>query len=138
MLHAAFASLSASNPQAGQECSRTHTGLSVETATLDDPLNPGTLAVELSDGVGSTSTARIDSRWSLSGNDAAHCTDDRDRGFRFDCHTKPDAPSRHVHPPPAAPSRPVGSSCIIVSEVGLVTRAILQRWQYGYTHETFE
>jgi len=32
MFHAAaFASLSASNPQAGQECSRTHNGLSVET-----------------------------------------------------------------------------------------------------------
>src|SRR6056297_81241 len=31
MFHAAFASLSASNPQAGQECSRTHSGFSVET-----------------------------------------------------------------------------------------------------------
>ena len=31
MFHAAFASLSASNPQAGQECSRTHNGFSVET-----------------------------------------------------------------------------------------------------------
>ena len=31
MFHAAFASLFASNPQAGQECSRTHNGFSVET-----------------------------------------------------------------------------------------------------------
>ena len=31
MFHAAFASLSASNPQAGQACSRTQSGLSVET-----------------------------------------------------------------------------------------------------------
>src|SRR6056297_531468 len=31
MFHAAFASLSASRPQAGQECSRTHSGFSVET-----------------------------------------------------------------------------------------------------------
>jgi len=31
MFHAAFASLSASNPQAGQKCSRTHNGFSVET-----------------------------------------------------------------------------------------------------------
>jgi len=31
MFHAAFASLSASNPQAGQECSRTHNGFSAET-----------------------------------------------------------------------------------------------------------
>src|SRR6056297_544781 len=31
IFHAAFASLSASNPHAGQECSRTHNGLSVLT-----------------------------------------------------------------------------------------------------------
>ena len=31
MFHAAFASLSASKPQAGQECSRTHSGFSVST-----------------------------------------------------------------------------------------------------------
>ena len=110
----------------------------VETATLDDPLNPQTLAVELSDAVGAASTARIDIRWSLSGNYAAHYTDDQDRDFRFDCHPKPDAPRRHVHPPPDAPSRPVEPSCITVSEVGLVTRAILQRWRYAYTNGTFE
>ena len=31
IFHAAFASLSDSNPQTGHECSRTHSGLSVET-----------------------------------------------------------------------------------------------------------
>lgn len=110
----------------------------VQTASLDDPLNPQTLSVELSDGVGAASTARIDVRWSLTGNYAAHYTDDRDRNFRFDCHPKPDAPRRHFHPPPNAPGRPVEPSCIAVSEIGLVTRAILQRWRYAYTHETFE
>ncbi len=110
----------------------------VQTASLDDPLNPQTLSIELSDGVGTASTTRIDVRWSLTGNYAAHYTDDRDRNFRFDCHPKPDAPRRHFHPPPDAPSRPVESSCIAVSAVALVTRAILQRWRYAYTHETFE
>jgi hypothetical protein len=110
----------------------------VETATLDDPLNPQTLSVELSDGVGSATTARIDIRWSLSGNYAAHYTDDQNRDFRFDCHPKPDAPRRHFHPPPDAPSRPVEPSCITVSEVALVTRASLQRWRYAYTNGTFE
>ena len=110
----------------------------VQAASVDDPLNPQTLSVELSDGVGAASTARIDIRWSLTGNYAAHYTDDRSRDFRFDCHTKPDAPSRHFHPPPDAPSRPVTPSCITVSEIALVTRAILQRWRYAYTHETFE
>ncbi|SEH63774.1 hypothetical protein SAMN05192561_11724 [Halopenitus malekzadehii] len=109
----------------------------VRTAALDDPLNPQTLSVELSDGVGDATAARIDIRWSLTGNYAAHYTDDADRDFRFDCHPKPDAPRRHFHPPPAALSRPVEGSCIAVSEAGLVTRAILQRWRYAYTNETF-
>lgn len=33
----------------------------VETTSLDDPLNPQTLSVELSDGVGAASTARVTS-----------------------------------------------------------------------------
>ena len=110
----------------------------VQTASLDDPLNPQTLSVELSDGVGAAASARIDVRWSLAGNYAAHYTDDRDQNFRFDCHPKPEAPKRHFHPPPYAPSRPVEASCITVAPAALVTRAILQRWRYAYTHETFE
>ncbi len=110
----------------------------VEEALLDDALNPQTLLVELSDGVGAASTARIDIRWSLTGNYAAHYTDDQGRNFRFDCHPKPDAPTRHFHPPPDAPSRPVEPSCITVREASLVTRAILQRWRYAYTNDTFE
>lgn len=110
----------------------------VETASLDDPLNPQTLSVELSDGVGDASTARLDVRWSLTGNYAVHYTDGRNRNFRFDCHPKPDAPTRHFHPPPDAPSRPVEPSCITVSEVALVTRAVLQRWRYAYDRETLD
>jgi len=110
----------------------------VQTATLDAPLNPQTLSIDLSDGVGDAATARIDIRWSLTGNYAAHYTDDLDRNFRFDCHPKPDAPRRHFHQPPDAPSRPVVPSCITVSEVGLVTRAILQRWRYAYANDTFD
>ena len=110
----------------------------VEAAALDDPLNPQMLSADLADGVGEAATARIDVRWSLTGNYAAHYTDDQEQNFRFDCHLKPDAPRRHFHPPPDAPSRPVEPSCITVSEVDLVTRAILQRWRYAYTHGTFE
>jgi len=110
----------------------------VEGASLDDLLNPQTLSVELSDGIGKASTARIDIRWSLSENYAAHYTDDLERDFRFDCHPKPDAPKRHFHPPPDAPSRPVELSCITVREAALVTRAILQRWRYAHNHETFD
>ena len=34
----------------------------VQAASVDDPLNPQTLSVELSDGVGAASAARIDVR----------------------------------------------------------------------------
>ena len=110
----------------------------VHTTSLDDPLNPQVLSLELSDGIGAATTARIDVRWSLTGNYGAHYTDDRERNFRFDCHPKPDAPRQHFHPPPDAPSRPVKPSCITVSEVALVTRALLQRWRYAYNNGTFD
>lgn len=110
----------------------------VEKASLDDPLDPQTLSITLSDGVRDASAARIDVRWSLTGNYAAHYSDDCDRNFRFDCHPKPDAPGRHFHPPPNASSRPVDPSCIAVSELSLVARAVLQRWRHAYENDTFE
>lgn len=110
----------------------------VETTSLDDPLDPQTLSVALSDGIGDATTARIDVRWSLVDNYAVHYTDDCDRNFRFDCHPKPDAPRRHFHLPPDAPSRPVDPSCITVPELSLVARAVIQRWRYAYNQGTFE
>jgi len=110
----------------------------VETAALDDPLNPQTLSVDLDDGIGAASTARFDVRWSLSDNYAFHYTDARDRDFRFDCHPKPDAPTRHFHAPPEAASRPVEPSCITVTEVSLVTRAVVQLWRDAYERGSFD
>jgi hypothetical protein len=110
----------------------------VETAELDDPLNPQTLAVDFSDGIRDASSSRIDIRWSLRGNYSAHYTDNQDRNFRFDCHPKPNAPRRHFHPPPDAPTHPVEASCIGAHELSVVTRAILKRWRYAYTNDTFE
>lgn len=104
----------------------------VADASLDDPLDPRTLSVDLSDAVGEASSARIDVRWSLDGNYVFHYTDDRGRDFRFDRHPKPDAPRRHFHPPPDAPSRPVEPSCIAVTELELVARAVLKRWRHAY------
>lgn len=108
----------------------------VETASLDDPLNPQTLSVALADGIGVASTARFDVRWSLSDNYAFHYTDARDRDLRFDCHPKPDAPTRHFHAPPEAASRPVEPSCITVTEASLVTRAVVQLWRNAYDRES--
>lgn len=110
----------------------------VESAALDDPLNPQTLSVELADGVGDADHARMDVRWSITDNYAAHYTDSRGRNYRFDCHPKPDAPRRHFHTPPDAPTRPVEKSCISVSEIELATRAVLGRWRAAYDAGEFE
>lgn len=110
----------------------------VGAASLDNPLNPQMLSIEIADGVGTASSARIDVRWSLTGNYAFQYSDGQDRHLRFDRHPKPDGPTRHFHPPPDAPSRPVDRSCITLSELPLVTRAVLQRWRYAYETESFE
>lgn len=110
----------------------------VAATSLDDPLNPQMLSIEIADGVGTASSARIDVRWSLTGNYAFHYTDDQGQDFRFDRHPKPDAPTQHFHPPPDAPSRPVDPSCITVSALPLVTRAVLQRWRFVYETGSFE
>lgn len=110
----------------------------VSTAALDDTMNPTCLSVEFSDGIGEATAARIDVRWSLHGNYVFHYSDDAGVNFRFDCHPKPYAPERHFHPPPDAPSRPVEPSCITVSSVGLVTRAVLKQWRYAYDRGVFD
>jgi hypothetical protein len=110
----------------------------VESATIDDPLNPQTLVVELTDGVGDATTARIDVRWSVTGNYAFHYTDGEERDLRFDCHPKPDAPRRHFHSPPDAPRTPVERSCIEVHEVELVARAVLKQWRTAYERGAFD
>lgn len=110
----------------------------VDAAAFDDPLNPTSLTLELADGVGEASTARFDVRWSGTDNYAFHYTDSADHDFRFDCHPKPDAPTRHFHPPPAADSRPVEPSCITVTELPLVTRAVAQCWRYAYDGGVFD
>jgi len=109
----------------------------VAHAAVDDPVNPQTLSIEFSDGIGDATTARFDVRWSVTGHYAFHHTDDAKQNFRFDRHPKPDAPTRHVHPPPDAPSRPVEQSCISVTEIALVTRAVLQRWRDAYDRGAF-
>lgn len=101
----------------------------VAAASFDDPLNPQTLAIELSDGVGDASSARFDVRWSVTDNYAFHYTDNCGRDFRFDRHRKPGSPTRHYHLPPDAPSRPVEPSCIGVLELPLVARAVMKRWR---------
>ncbi|WP_311172577.1 hypothetical protein [Halobellus ordinarius] len=108
----------------------------VVEAELDDPLNPQTLSIEFADGINDATAARFDVRWSVTGHYAFHYTDNDSRDFRFDCHPKPDAPTRHFHTPPDAPTHPVEPSCIEVTELPIVAQAVLDRWRAAYEEGT--
>jgi hypothetical protein len=110
----------------------------VDEAELDDPLDPQTLSIAFTDGVGDATAGRFDVRWSVTGHYAFHYTDDNGRDFRFDCHPKPDAPTRHFRPPPEAATRPVETSCIEVTELPTVTRAVVERWRDAYEGGTLQ
>lgn len=102
-----------------------------------DPVDPTELTLVLADGIGSADSARLDVRWTTSGDYNVHYTDPVGRNLRWDVHPH-DFPrptdDRHFHPPPDASNAPddVESSCIEVSEVILVTRAVHDLWRSAY------
>lgn len=110
----------------------------VESATLDDPFDPTVLTVAFTDGIGTADSARFDVKWSLNDNYTFHYTDEAGIDFRFDRHPKPDAPRAHFHRPPDAASEAVEPSCITVTEVTLVARAVLKLWRDAYDGETVD
>ena len=109
----------------------------LSSGSLDDPVSPGELRLQLDDGIGEATTATITVRWSVRGDYTVHYSDDTDRNLRWDRHpheyTAP-AGDGHFHPPPDASSddEDVEASCIRVTELVLVARAIHQLWRAGY------
>lgn len=107
------------------------------TGTLADFLDPDSLRLSLDDGIGEASSARFDVVWTIQGDYAVHYTDDADLNLRWDSHPHayPGAPSdRHFHPPPDASNaaRAVEKSCIEVTEIVLVARAVHSLWRDAY------
>ena len=86
-------------------------GLVIE-AGFDSLLDPTELVVRLDDGIGDADSCRFDIRWYQTGYYNFHHTDEQDVNFRFDYHPKPDAPKKHFHNPPGAPSEHPQHSCI--------------------------
>lgn len=113
------------------------------TGEVDDPIDPTTLTVSLADGIGSASSARLDVRWTTIQDYNVHYTDSDGRNLRWDVHPhdfpRP-ADDHHFHPPPNASSAPddVATSCIEVSEVLLVARAVHTLWRVAYDRGGFE
>ena len=109
---------------------------------FDDVVNPQTLALHLSDGVGSAEKARIDVRWSTTDDYNIHYTDTAGVDLRWDRHPHqypaPPADS-HFHPPPDAITDPsnVESSCIDENRVDVVARAVHKLWRTMYEECSF-
>jgi hypothetical protein len=110
---------------------------------LDDSINPQTLEVHLSDGVGTAETARIDVRWSTTDDYNVHYTDSAGTNLRWDLHPHEyPAPSddSHFHPPPDASTDPddVEASCLNQTRVDIVARAAHKLWRRVYDQDSFE
>jgi len=111
--------------------------------SLDDPVSPSELRLRLDDGIGEAANATITVRWSVQDDYNVHYSDDVDRNLRWDVHPHEytDPTDRgHYHPPPKASSDDddVESSCIRVSELSLVVRAVQQLWRVGYDNATVD
>lgn len=106
------------------------------TATgYDDVTNPSELRVELSDGIGEATRARIDIQWSDLGYYSFHYTDDSEVNWRFDHHPNPHSAEKHFHPPPMASTPEAEPSCIEVETPELVARAVYELWRLAYEED---
>jgi len=105
--------------------------------SVDDPVSPSEVRLRLDDGIGEAASATITVRWSVQSDYNVHYSDDVGRNLRSDVHpheyTEPDGDA-HYHPPPNASSDDddVDASCIRVTELVLVARAVHQLWRVGY------
>jgi hypothetical protein len=113
------------------------------SGSLDDPLSPSELRLQLGDGIGEASAATITVRWSVHDDYNVHYSDETGRNLRWDVHpheyTAP-AGDAHYHPPPDASSDndDVEASCLSVTELVLVARAVHQLWRAGYDSGTVD
>jgi hypothetical protein len=111
------------------------------SGSLDDSVSPSELCLQLDDGIGEATIATITVRWTVRHDYNVHYSDDRN--LRWDVHpheyTAPNGDA-HYHPPPNASSDDddVEASCIGVTEIVLVTRAVHQLWRAGYENGTVD
>ena len=113
--------------------------------TLDDYLNPTTVEVQLQDGLGDATAARIDIQWTTTSDYKFHYTDTEDVNVRWGKHPHDGdyihaSGLEHYHPPPDASSNPdeVEESCIKQSLEVLVTRAVFRVWRTAYHRDSLD
>lgn len=108
-------------------------------ATLDDFVNPSVVEVRLEDGLFGAESARLDVRWTTTGDYKFHNADAEGQNFRWGNHPHggdyvhvPE--TEHFHPPPDASSDPetVEASCIEQWSPKLVTLAVIKLCRAAY------
>ncbi|MDB9252893.1 hypothetical protein [Halorubrum ezzemoulense] len=98
----------------------------VDSAAIDDPVNPTELVVAFSSGL--DTAGRMEITWWKRGAYRYHYTEPDGIDFRFDNHPKANTPDAHFHPPPdAGTAEPsfLGEE----TQVQVVTRAVISRWR---------
>ncbi|MFC3959074.1 hypothetical protein [Halovivax cerinus] len=101
----------------------------VDSTAFDDQIAPTELEIHLTDGIGRADAARLDVQWSELDMYSFHYVDNRDVNWRFDRHPNAHSPEIHFHPPDGSIAEP---SCIEVTEVSLVARAVHALWRAAY------
>jgi hypothetical protein len=104
----------------------------VDETGYDDVVAPTELQIRLSDGLGDADRARLDTQWSELGMYSFHYVDGDDVNWRFDRHPNTHSPEVHFRSPPEAATADAEPSCIDVTEVSLVTRAVHTMWRAAY------
>ena len=94
--------------------------------------------IKLSDGLRDAETARFDVQWSELGMYSFHYVDSAGVNWRFDLHPNTHSPEAHFHPPPDAATTTAKPSCIDVTEVSLVTRAVHKMWRAAYEDDELD
>jgi hypothetical protein len=113
------------------------------SGSLDNPVSPSELRLQLDDGIGGATAATLTVQWTVENDYNVHYSDDMERNLRWDVYpheyTAPDG-DEHYHPPLNASSDDddVETSCIRVTELALVARAVHQLWRTGYESGTVD
>ena len=110
----------------------------VDETAYDDVVAPTELQISLSDGLADAESARLDIQWSELGMDSFHFVDSDDVNWRFDRHPNTHSPESHFHRPPEAATTDTEPSCIDVTEVSLVTRAVHTMWRAAYEDDALD
>ena len=110
----------------------------VDATAYDDVVAPTELQISLSDGLADAESARLDIQWSELGMDSFHFVDSDDVNWRFDRHPNTHSHEIHFHPTPDAATTDAKPSCIGVTEVSLVTRAVHGMWRAAYEDDAMD